>query len=328
MRSVRSSAPRKRAILAACAVLFALLATACEKHNEPTGPVEPASPPGPVTIAHAFGETTLTTSPKRIVALGNQWLDTALSLGITPIAYIDDLTAPGGAPPPWEPAALKAARPLDTTAALPDQLTSLHPDLILADPLLADAATYTDLTKIAPTIPRLTPAAVTPWPELLRVLAKVLHRGDTAERLITTLDSRIADIPRTRPALKSATFTTTWLSAPAQLMVFTDPADPANTLLADLGLTIPAHLADPTGRLELPPARTPELDADLLLAACSPGMDETFRALPGFATLPAVRKNAAVFLTAEELSALIQPTPLSLPHLLDKLERGLDNAVK
>ncbi|WP_330183432.1 ABC transporter substrate-binding protein [Nocardia sp. NBC_01503] len=305
-----------------------MISTACEKSNEPTGSVESGPPPGPVTITHAFGETTLTTVPERIVALGNQWLDTAQSLGITPIAYINDLTAPGSAPPPWEPATLKSARPLDTTAALTDQLAPLHPDLILADPILADAAAYADLTRIAPTIPRLTPAAVTPWPDLLRALAKVLHRGDTAERLITTLDARIAAIPRTHPTLKSATFTTTWLSAPTQLMVFTDPADPANTLLANLGLTIPAHLTDPTGRLELPPARTPELDADLLLAAYSPGLDETFRALPGFTTLPAVRKNATVFLTAEELSALNHPTALSLPYLLGKLEPALAKATK
>ncbi|MRH91590.1 ABC transporter substrate-binding protein [Nocardia sp. SYP-A9097] len=313
-----------RAALAGALVL--ILAACGGKPAEPLDHNGSAPEYTPVTITHAHGATILTAIPKRIVALGNQWLDTVQALGITPIAYIDPLTAAGSAPPPWEPATLESAKPLDTTTALPAQLAPLHPDLILADPFLADATTYTDLTKVAPTIPGLAKAAATPWPDLLRALGRAVHHEPAAEKLITDLNSRITAIPQRNPTLKSKTFTITWLSAPTQLLVLTDPQDATNTLLTQLGMTIPTHLTTPTGHLPLPPNRLPELDADLLLAAYSPGLDETYRALPGFTALPAVQKNAVVFLTTEELSTLNQPTPLALPHLLDKLEPALAHA--
>ncbi|WP_067574593.1 hypothetical protein [Nocardia acidivorans] len=62
--------------------------------NTTNQPVPSHPHPAPVTITHAFGETTLATVPKRIAALGNQWLDTAQSLGVTPIAYLNDLATP------------------------------------------------------------------------------------------------------------------------------------------------------------------------------------------------------------------------------------------
>lgn len=328
MGSIRRSRVRKRALFATFAMLFALSVAACEKHDEPTGPVDTPAPQ-PVTITHAFGETTIPGIPKRVVALGNQWLDTARALGITPIAYIDDLAAPAGSTPPWEPATLTAARSLDTSAQLVGQLTPLHPDLILADPVIATRATYTELSTIAPTLPALSEADDTAWPDRLRALGKALRQDAPAETLITDLTTRINAIPQHHPTLKTKTFTITWLSAPTQFMAFTAPEDPANTLLTQLGLTIPPPLITqgrPTGRLTLD--HLPPLDADLLIAAYSPGMDETYRALPGFTDLPAVRKNATLFLTTQELAALTHPTPLSLPHLLTKLEPALANAAR
>ncbi|MFF2552717.1 ABC transporter substrate-binding protein [Nocardia sp. NPDC058058] len=327
MRSVRRSNARKRALFAAFAILLTLIAAACEKHDEPTGPPEP--PAVPVTITHAYGTTTLVGTPERVVALGNQWLDTAQALGVIPIAYLNDLATP--AVPPWEPAALPSAKALDTTKPLVDQLTPLHPDLILADPFIADAATYADLAKIAPTLPALAAAPTTPWPDLTRALGKALRKSIPAENLIADLTSRTTALTTAHPTLKSKTFTTTWLSAPTQLLALTAPDDPANTLLSQLGLTIPAPLiaqGRPTGRLPLPPDHLSDLTSDLLIAAYSPGMAETYRALPGFPDLPAVKKNATLFLTTEELAALQYPTALSLPHLLTKLEPALANAAR
>lgn len=292
---------------------------------------EPASSGAPVTITHAQGDTVVNGTPERIVALGNQWLDTTQALGVTPVGYVDNIAVLSKGAPPWEPDSLKSAKAIETTGNLPEQIAALNPDLILVDPFLADAKTYGDLSKIAPTIPGLSKASVTPWPDEVRALGKILHKDAAAEKLITDLNARVDGIAQRDPGLKGKTFVSSWLAGPAQLMVLTDPKDASSSLFTQLGMTIPAHLVEQGGsggRLALSPERLSELDADLVLAGYSPGLDEKYRALPGFNDLPAVKKNSLVFLTVQEISAINQPTPLALPYLLDKLEPALANAAK
>ncbi|MGK8485819.1 hypothetical protein [Nocardia asiatica] len=52
-------------------------------------------------------------------------------------------------------------------------------------------------------------------------------------------------------------------------------------------------------------------------------MDEKYRQLPGYADLPAVKKGSVVFLTTQEITAVNQPTALSVPYILDKLTPAL-----
>ncbi|MGY2061989.1 ABC transporter substrate-binding protein, partial [Nocardia gipuzkoensis] len=82
------------------------------------------------------------------------------------------------------------------------------------------------------------------------------------------------------------------------------------------------------GRAQLSTERLNELDTDLLVAGYSPGLDEKYRQLPGYNELPAVKKGAVVFLTVQEISAINQPTALSLPYMLNKISPALPNAAK
>ncbi|WP_369640770.1 ABC transporter substrate-binding protein, partial [Nocardia sp. JMUB6875] len=181
-----------------------------------------------------------------------------------------------------------------------------------------DAKTSADLSKVAPTLPALGKETITPWPDQVRALGQVLHKSTAADKLIADLNARIDAISQRNPGLKGKTFTSSWLAGPSQLMVLTDPKDGSSRLFTQLGMTIPENLVAQGGnggRLSLSPERLDELTSDLLLAGYSPGMDEKYRALPGFNNLPSVKKNAAVFLTVQEISAINQPTPLSLPYL-------------
>lgn len=311
---------------AAIAGVLILGLTGCASSHRTAQP--PPAVLAPVTITHALGQTTVDGTPAHIVALGSRWLDAAQALDVTPIAYLDEMTGPGTGTPPWEPAALSASKALATSGNLVDEVTALHPDLILVDPFLA-ATHYADLSKIAPTLPGLTADPVTPWPDQLRALGQVLRKPAAADQLIAGIDARIDGIAQRTPTLKSATFVDAWLTVPTRLLVLTDPADPSGSLFTRLGMTIPAHLVDEggtSGRLTLPADQLSRLDADLLLAAYSPGLDETYGRLPGFADLPATRKHAVTLLTTQELTALTQPTALSLPYLLTKLEPALVNA--
>ncbi|MFC9993602.1 ABC transporter substrate-binding protein [Nocardia sp. NPDC127526] len=326
MKSVRNARGWTRAAVAVLAGVLTLGIAACGSASD-----EPAGGGEPVTIAHALGETTITGVPERIVALGNQWLDAVQALGVTPVGYIDNISVLSKSAAPWEPGSLKSAKALDTTGSLPEQIAALNPDLILADAFIADAKTYADLSQVAPTIPGLTKEAVTPWADQVAAMGKVLHKTAEADKLVGDLNARIDGIAQKYPGIKGKTFISSWLAGPTQLMVLTDPNDGSSRLFTQLGMTIPQSLVaqgGAGGRLALSPERLDELNSDLLLAGYSPGQDEKYRRLPGYNDLPAVQKNAVVFLTVQEISAVNQPTPLALPYILDKLEPAIANAAK
>ncbi|MTL16491.1 ABC transporter substrate-binding protein [Nocardia seriolae] len=314
-----------RVALAALAAVLAVGLTACGSKSDDTT----AGGGEPVTITHALGQTTVNGTPKRIVALGNQWLDTTQALGVTPVGYIDNIAVLSKGAPPWEPAALSQSKALQTTGNLAEQVAALNPDLILADPFIADAKTYADLSKVAPTLPALGKETITPWPDQIHALGQVLRESEAADKLVADLNTRIDGIAQRNPGLKGKTFTSSWLAGPSQLMVLTDPKDGSSRLFTQLGMTIPPSLVAQGGnggRLALSPERLDELTSDLLLAGYSPGMDEKYRVLPGFNDLPAVKKNATVFLTVQEIGAIKHSTPL--PYLLDKLDPAFANAAK
>ncbi|WP_406236270.1 ABC transporter substrate-binding protein [Nocardia sp. NBC_01009] len=327
MKSVRI--PRGWA-LAAVVVLVGGLALGIVTYGPSSNDTEPGSGE-PVTIAHARGTTTVEGSPKRVVALGNQWMDTALALGVTPVGYIDTAATVPNSTPPWEPDSLRGATALNTTGNIAAQAAALKPDLILVDGLLADQQSYDELSKIAPTLPALSNETVVPWRDQVTALGAVLRRTDRASKVIADVDKKVGTITQANPGLRGKTVASTWLASPAQLIVLTDPNTVAGQIFTQLGLGIPKNLADQPasqGRLALAPERVDELTADLLLAGYSPGMDETYRQLPGFRELPAVQKGAVAFLTIQELGGVNQPTALSVPYLLDKLQPAFANAAK
>jgi len=315
-----------RAAVAAVAGALALGVTACGSAGDSSGQGEG------LTITHGRGETVIEGTPSRIVALGNQWLDTTLALGVTPVGYIDNVAVTAQNATPWQPeGALASATEISTTGNIAEQVAALEPDLILADPFIADQKTYDDLSKVAPVLPGLSDSIITPWQDQVTTLGEVLGKDDEAERIVAGVADEIAAITAANPDLAGKTFVSTWLAGPSQLMVLTDPDDGSSKLFAELGMTIPQNLQDlpaAQGRVALSPERLDELTADLLLAGYSPGMDERYRQLPGYDELPAVRKGSVVFLTTQEISAVNQPTALSVPYILDKLGPALAAAAK
>ncbi|WP_054815842.1 ABC transporter substrate-binding protein [Nocardia arizonensis] len=279
-----------------------------------------------ITITHARGETEVNGIPRRIVTLGNQWLDTALSLDAIPVGYIDNVAIASNATPPWQPDKLGSSKSISSIADVAEQVAALEPDLILVDPFIADQKTYDDLSRVAPTVPGLSKDAVSRWQDQVTTLGKILGKQDAAAKVISGVEDKVSGIVAANPGLKGKTFASTWLGSPSQLMVLTDPEDGSARVFAELGMGIPRNLVDQPstgGRLALSTERIDEVTADLLLAGYSPGFDEKYRRLPGYAELPAVKKNAVVFLTTLEITAVNQPTALSVPYILDKLNPAL-----
>ncbi|MEU4344128.1 ABC transporter substrate-binding protein [Nocardia sp. NPDC023852] len=279
----------------------------------------------PITVTHRLGETVVTGTPKRIVALDAQWLDATLALGVTPVGYLDNISLiTGGKRPPWEPESLPDAKALTTTGDLAEQLATLEPDLILASGFTTDQAQYDKLSRLAPTIPALSSMQVDRWTDQVRTVGKILGREGKATEVIDSVYRQIDDVARRHPGLPGKTYLTCWLAGPNQLMVLADPNDGAAEVFTRLGLRLPKHMVDEAssgGRLSLSPERLGDLDSDLLVATGEP-----LKQLPGYGTLPSVRKGSIVFIDLASGSGLNQPTALSLPYILKELEPALAKA--
>ncbi|WP_174185899.1 ABC transporter substrate-binding protein [Nocardia barduliensis] len=321
MKAVRNRRGLARTAVAALAGALALGLAGCGSSADNGG-----SGGESVTITHARGETTVEGTPKKIVALGNQWLDTTLALDTVPVGYIDNVAIASKSVPPWQPDKLGSAKSISSTAAISEQVAALEPDLILVDPFIADQKTYDELSRVAPTVPGLSKDTVGAWQDQVTTLGKILGKQDAAAKVIASVDDKIAGIVAANPGLKGKTFASTWLGSPSQLMVLTDPNDGSARVFGQLGMNIPRNLLDQPstgGRLALSTERIDEVTADLLLAGYSGNMDEKYRQLPGYADLPAVKKGSVVFLTTQEITAVNQPTALSVPYILDKLTPAL-----
>ncbi|MFC8042715.1 ABC transporter substrate-binding protein [Nocardia sp. NPDC057353] len=315
--TTRSRGPAARLGLALLALGVALGAVACGSSDESGGG------DGAVTITHSYGDTAVEGTPERIVALGNQWLDSTQAFGITPVGYADTIAATTGATVPWEPESLQQSTKLTAGGDLAEQIAGLEPDLILVPTYLVDKAMYDKLSKLAPTIGAVTAdRQIDNWTDQVTALGKVLGREGDAQGIIDGVDAKIDATKAKYPNLNGKTFLTCLLSGPAQLMVLADPEDGSSALFQQLGMSIPQQIVDEApagGRLALSPERLGDLTSDMLLCGALPAFQESFKQLPGYSELPSVQAGGIAFVDMLTITAVNTPTPLSTPYVLDKL---------
>ncbi|WP_084478474.1 ABC transporter substrate-binding protein [Nocardia jejuensis] len=282
---------------------------------------------GEITVKHVMGETSIKGTPKRIVTLGPQWFDAVLSLGVTPVGYaVPGLTA--GTTVPWEPKIPESAKVINMGGDYSEQIAALEPDLIVAPAFMADKNVYEKLSKLAPTIDSLSSAQIDSWQDQVTTLGKVLGKQDEAAKVVSDVNGKSDAVLAKYPGLKGKTFLTCMLTGPAQLMVLADPKDGSAELFERLGLTMPAKIvaeAPTGGRLALSPERLSDLTADLLVCGAMPALEAKFKELPGYGDLPAVRHNGIAFVDVVTINAINQPTPLSVPYVLEKLDSTFAN---
>ncbi|MFV0448484.1 MAG: siderophore ABC transporter substrate-binding protein [Vibrio sp.] len=147
-----------------------------------------------VTVSHIMGETTLNTSPEKIVVIGIGALDAVDAFGVEPVAvskvaafpdylskYADDKYASAG------------------TIFEPDfeSIYMQKPDLIIVGP--RSSKHYEELSKIAPTFVYAVNNGDSYWSDtkvLWEKLGKVLDREELVENKINALDSRFKSIEK------------------------------------------------------------------------------------------------------------------------------------
>ncbi|MFC8527890.1 ABC transporter substrate-binding protein [Nocardia sp. NPDC057227] len=278
---------------------------------------------GAVRVPHAQGETVLERTPVRVVALGAQWSDAALALGVPPVGQLTDVA---GTVAPWRSSA-GSSTGIDPAKPLGQQVKELRPDLILLEGALGSPSTYLEMTSIAPTVPALDAAPVGRWRDQVRTLGAALREPDEADEVIAAVDRRLDRFAA--GGVRGRTVAVAWLAGPGQLIVSVDPAAPALELFTRLGMRLPdalAALPADQGRVLLPVDRLAELSADVLVIGHSPGTGSDAAALPGYGELGAAKNGTAVLLDPVELAGLEYPTALSVPYLLNRIEPALQRA--
>ncbi|AZG46218.1 ABC transporter substrate-binding protein [Gordonia insulae] len=298
-----------------------------------SAPDEADSGGAPIQVNTSKGSVTINGVPKRIVALGAQWIDVALSFDVTPVAYLDNIQILTGEPAPWSRDKLEGSTPISTEDVVA-QVAKAKPDLILATSYMADGQPemYDQISKLAPTIPGITGKQIDPWQDMVTFLGTVLREPDKAKEITAGVDAKIDSVKKAMPGLNGKTYTMAYMYSADQIQVLGDPDDGATYLFSSLGMSIaPALVAqfrrNGQPRYPISTENVPLLNSDLLvLTANTDQLMSTLEKLPGYQNLRSVKTGAVSRLTVAEIGGLNEPTPLSLPYLLDKMNPALERA--
>jgi len=176
---------RKLIAVLAVAVLAAGCGQVADDAEAPTGP----------TVSTRFGDVTVPAEAKRVVALGWSDAETALALGVSPIAASDWLAFGGEGVGPWAAGLYSAPPKLVGTQELNyDDLYALKPDLILNTRSDNSKEVYDELTKIAPTVSapeEVTVAYGTTWRQQMELVSAALNKKSEGDKLIAEVDEKL-----------------------------------------------------------------------------------------------------------------------------------------
>ena len=308
-----------RAGAAAGLLVFAAPA-ACSSHKPP-----PASTGGggPLTITHAFGETTIPEPPKRVVSAGFTGQDDLLALGIVPVAVTNWFGDQPFGVWPWAQPKLGNAKPvvlnLDNGIQI-QQIAGLKPDLIVATDAGLDQDTYQKLAAIAPTLAQSDgDAFFEPWKDQAKAIGQAVYQSGQITSLINGVDKGFTAVADKYPQFKNKRVVLLQGKLHDDNVVATTGW--RTEFLTQMGLTIPesiAALAVDQERAFIPRDKIKSVlgAADLLIWTTESDKDQAdLLANPDVAEL----RSRSVFTTKDQAGAIAYASPLSYPLVADQL---------
>lgn len=285
----------------------------------------------PVTLTHAFGDTTIAAAPVRIVTIGWMSQDAVLALGQVPVAIPEQKW--GGNERgvlPWVADAVSALggpepRIINFDSDIPyEDVLATAPDLILAPYSGLTEEQYTRLSAIAPTVAYAKAAWAASWQEVMLTVGKALGKSAEAEALIAATSARLADAASAHPEFAGKTFTfgSLWVGDPG--MNVYSKTDPRVYLVEQLGLTASAGVEElskqPGYYFTVSFENLASVDADVLIA-----LDEGDAASDALYQNPLVQRfkpvaeGRLVRMTDKSfVMATSAPSVLSIPWMLDR----------
>jgi iron complex transport system substrate-binding protein len=291
----------------------------------------------PVSIKNKFGTAEIPKAPTRVVIVGLTEQDALLALGVVPVATTKWFGDNAGEIFPW-------AKEKLGTGAVPQVLTNddglqfekiaaLRPDLIVGLYSGLTEEDYTTLSKIAPTLAQ--PEGVNDfgvsWDQSTRVLGQAVGKPAEAEKLITDLNAKFADVVAKNPKFKSATGL---MAMNYQGYFVYGPQDPRSRLMTSLGFALPTDLASVTGKefgVNISKERIDLLDVDALVWLVTDYDKDkaTLAKDPLYSKLAVNTEGRDVYLADGEslYNATSFSSVLSIPFLLEGLVPQLAAAV-
>lgn len=310
----------------------------------------------PVTVQHAFGETTIEAAPPQRVATvgwgGNH--EVPLALGIAPVGMSkvtwggdDD----GNGILPWvedKLTELGAETPVlfDETDGIPyEQVAETKPDVILASYSGLTQEDYDTLSKIAPVVAY---PPTQPWTtsmeDMVTMNAKALGKEDEGKELLAALDKEVSSTLDSYPPDlkdKKVLFTSFGGASDPSKVGFYTTEDPRMGFLANHGLAVPQVVKDNTEGADSfwveVSAEQPELfeDVDLFVSYSQGSAEADAQALkdmqkdPLLSKIPPAIKNGHVaWLPEGPLGAASNESPLSIPATIDDYFSLLNDAAQ
>ncbi|MEX0428218.1 iron-siderophore ABC transporter substrate-binding protein [Nocardioides sp. DS6] len=295
----------------------------------------------PVTIKHAFGETTITSEPKRIVSVGVNDQDMLLALGVVPVG-IEKETWGGDAKgsTPWFEAKLKelgGTMPavIDETDDIPaDEVAKLDPDLILATYSGITKAQYTKLSKIAPVVAYPDKPWATSWQQSLEMDGKAVGRSTLAAQVEKETEAAFAQARKDYPQIQGKTFIWAALATSdlSQISYYT-PTDARPAFLTAIGMKNAPVIEKISPKNAfygtISAERASELKSDFLFTYAVKDSDaKTFADDKLIGQIPAI-KSGHMLASTDNVSSLAAgvPTPLSVPYALEHFVPKVAEAV-
>ncbi len=289
-----------------------------------------------VVIAHAYGETVLSSVPEKVISVGYAEHETLLALGVVPVAlrnWFGDMPYGTGS---WVPENVRDKLSEAETVVLPyneldfEVMAALAPDVIVGIYSGMTQEEYRFLAQIAPTIAR--PAEYgdygTPRQVATRILGKVLGKTKEAEQLISGIDNRIDGIRARHPEFVGATAAVARMKN--QPGVYASH-DRRSRLLQQLGFVIPPEYDEMAGDstyVGFSEERLDLLDTDVILWLGFKDAElQNARALPLRDTLTASAEGRELFMGTIYAGAFTHDSPSSINFMLDILEPALAAAV-
>jgi iron complex transport system substrate-binding protein len=312
---------------AAAGLLTAGISGACSSKK----PAARGGAGGPVTITHAFGETTVPEPPKRVVSAGYTGQDDLLALGVVPIAVTNWFGDQPFAVWPWAQPKLGNAKPvvlnLDNGIQV-KQIAGLKPDLIVATDAGVDADTYQKLSAIAPTVPQSDGYAFfEPWKDQATAIGHAVFQADQMKSLIVGVDQRFAAVAEKNPQFKGKTVLLLQGKFSQDNVVATTGW--RSEFLAQMGLVI-ADSVNPFAvdeqRAFVPRDKIKQAlgAADVLIWTTDSEDDR--RALLADPDVAALQARS-IFTTKDQAGAIAFASPLSYPLVADQLPPLIANVL-
>lgn len=323
------------------AVVLALSGCNAQRSAPADGPSATAGAGFPVTIKHAFGETTIDTAPKRIVTWGWGATDAVIALGQVPVA-IPEATYGGDKEGvlPWVRDALDARDAqlpmlLDaTTEEVPlEQVATLDADLFLAPYSGLTKEDYTKLTALGlDVVAYPSKPWSTPWRDVITTTAQAIGATDKAEEVLADIDQRVAEAAGAHPEFKGVSVAQVWDDAGTFYVYL--PADPRVAFSESLGLVSAESVSkldtgEDTFYYTLSYEKLDELTSDILVVYADTQQElDRFLASKPAQLLPQVKAGTiAGVIGPSKVASVSPPTALSLTWGMNSYVDALSKAV-